>query len=91
MTADLLSHATEFAFHPEGASFGDKEVHYFTVTVSRRTAGKWAVLCMNQCWNKKTQSWEYESFPSSRTESSSGTPASRSMRHCRSHAPCPTG
>lgn len=68
MTTDLLAHATEFAFHPEGASFGDKEVQYFTVTVARRSAGKWAVLWMNQCWNKKTQSWEYESFPSSRTK-----------------------
>jgi hypothetical protein len=65
---DLLAHATEFAFHPEGASFGDKEVHYFTVTVARRSAEKWAVLWMNQCWNRKTQSWEHESFPSSRTK-----------------------
>lgn len=68
MTTDLLSHATEFAFHPEGASFGDKDVHYFTVRVARRSADKWAVLWMNQCWNKKTKSWEYESQPSSRTD-----------------------
>ena len=66
-TPDLLAHATEFAFLPEGASFGDREVQYFTVTVARRSADKWAVLWMNQCWNKKTQSWEYESLPSSRT------------------------
>lgn len=64
---DLLAHATEFAFHPEGASFGDREVHFFTVTVARRSADTWAVLWMNQCWDKKTQSWEYEPLPSSRT------------------------
>lgn len=68
MNPDLLAHATEFAFDPEGASFGDKEVHHFTVTVARRSADKWAVLWMNRCWNKRTQSWEYESLPSSRTK-----------------------
>lgn len=59
MDAELLAHATEFSFLPEGASFGDREVFYFTVTVARRTTG-WAVLWMDQCWNKKTRSWEYE-------------------------------
>jgi hypothetical protein len=62
----LLAHATEFAFLPEGASFGDKEVHYFTITVTRRSADKWAVLRMNDCWNKESQSWEYE--PSERSD-----------------------
>lgn len=45
MDSDLLPHATEFAFLPEGASFGDKEVYYFTVTVARRSDDLWAV-----CW-----------------------------------------
>ena len=80
----LLSHATEFAFHPEDASFGDKDVHYFTVRVARRSADKWAVLWMNQCWNKKTKSWEYESQPS-------GMPASRSMKRWRSPPASRTG
>lgn len=57
---DLLAHATEFSFLPEGASFGDREVFYFTVTVARRSNGLWAVLWLDQCWNKKTRSWEYE-------------------------------
>lgn len=65
--ADLLAHATAFAFMPEGASSGDHEVHYFTVTVAQRSAGKWAVIWMNQCWNRRSKRWEYESQPSSRT------------------------
>jgi hypothetical protein len=58
--ADLLPRATEFAFHPEGATFGDKEVHYFTVTVARRPRDRWAVRWMNHTWNKVAQRWEYE-------------------------------
>jgi hypothetical protein len=60
MDSDLLPHATEFSFLPEGASLGDKEVFYFTVTVSRRSNDLWAVLWMNHCWNNKSRSWEYE-------------------------------
>lgn len=60
MDAELLPHATSFAFLPDGASFGDKEVEYFTVTVARRSAENWAVLWMGQCWNKVSQLWEYE-------------------------------
>jgi len=59
MDADLLAHATEFMFLPNGASIGDKEVFLFTVTVARRTS-LWAVLWMDQCWNKKARSWDYE-------------------------------
>lgn len=61
MDSHLLAHATEFTFLPDGASIGDKEVHYFTVTVSRRSNDLWAVLWMAQCWNQKTRSWDYES------------------------------
>lgn len=60
MDPDLLAHATEFTFFPEGAKDGDKEVHYFTVTVARRSNNLWAVIWMTQCWNKETRSWEYE-------------------------------
>lgn len=57
---ELLAHATEFEFYPDGASFGDREVHYFAVRVARRSNDLWAVLWMNQCWNHKAQDWEYE-------------------------------
>lgn len=60
MTLDLLAHATEFEFYPEGASFGDYEVVYFSVRVARRSNDLWAVLWMGQCWNHVTQDWEYE-------------------------------
>lgn len=60
MDPDLLPHATAFAFLPDGASFEDKEVHYFTVTVARRLRDRWAVRWMNQCWNEVTQQWEFE-------------------------------
>jgi hypothetical protein len=60
MDPDLLAHATEFTFLPEGASIDDRDVFYFTVTVARRSNDMWAVLRMTECWNKETQSWEYE-------------------------------
>lgn len=68
MEPDLLPHATEFSFLPAGASFGDNNVQYFTVTVSRRSNGLWAVLWMGQCWNARTKDWEYEPSPSGRSE-----------------------
>lgn len=68
MDPDLLAHATEFTFLPGGANIDDKEVHFFTVTVARRSNDLWAVLWMTKCWNRKSKSWEHESFPSSRTD-----------------------
>lgn len=60
LPSDLLAHATEFTFLPEDASIGDREVFYFTVTAARRSDDLWAVLWLDQCWNQKTQDWEYE-------------------------------
>lgn len=60
MDADLLAHATEFEFYPEGAAFGDKEVFYFAVRAVRRSDDLWAVLWMDRCWNHVTEDWEYE-------------------------------
>lgn len=60
LPSGLLAHATEFTFLPEGASIGDREVFYFTVTVARRSDALWAVLWLDQCWNQKTRDWEYE-------------------------------
>lgn len=70
---DLLAHATEFEFYPDGASFGDREVFYFSVRVARRSNDLWAVLWMGQCWNHVTQDWEYE--PRDRSE--------QFLRECR--------
>ena len=69
MDAELLARATEFSFLPESASIGDREVFYFTVTVARRFDDLWAVLWMDQCWNKKAQSREHEPQGHSRTTS----------------------
>lgn len=73
MDADLFAYATEFTFLPDGASIGDREVFFFTVTVARRSNDLWAVRWMDQCWNKKTQAWEYE--PRDRSQ--------RFLRECR--------
>lgn len=69
MDAELLARATEFSFLPESASIGDREVFYFTVTVARPSDDLWAVLWVDQCWNKKAQSREHEPQGHSRTTS----------------------
>ncbi|WP_404289202.1 hypothetical protein [Glutamicibacter arilaitensis] len=67
LTADeLLAYATEFNFHPQGASAGDIDVDYFAITVARRSPGRFAVLHMSQCWDGTE--WVHESLPSNRTD-----------------------
>ncbi|MCU6481935.1 hypothetical protein [Arthrobacter sp. A2-55] len=61
----LLEHATEFAFLPTGAERGQPDVDLFTVTVSSRSPGRYAVLYKGSCWDG--EGWVYESMPSSRT------------------------
>jgi hypothetical protein len=67
MDSDLLAHATEFTFLPEGATIDEQDVFYFAVRVAQRSNGLWAVLRMNECWNRKTKDWEYEPRDRSQT------------------------
>lgn len=64
---DLLEHATEFAFYPDGADRNDINAHYHRITVAERSPGKWAVIHNFRCWDGKE--WDFESSPSSRTKS----------------------
>lgn len=65
---ELLKHATDFAFYPEGAEKDEVNGRYYRVTVSKRSEDKWAVIFFNECWHQKEQDWVYESLPSNRTE-----------------------
>jgi hypothetical protein len=59
METDLLDHATEFSFMPAGATWGDRDVDYFTVRASWCAEGRWAVFWMGRCWNKNTRQWQF--------------------------------
>lgn len=65
-TEELLSHATEFTFYPQGADREDVNVLHHRITVTERSPGRWAVIHMFQCWDGKK--WVHESNPSSRTD-----------------------
>lgn len=62
----LLTHATEFKFLPAGAEPGQADVDHFSVRVSLRGPGRYAVVHMGSCWDGKE--WVYESLPSNRTD-----------------------
>lgn len=63
---DLLNHATEFAFYPDGADRNDLNAHYHRIIVAERSPGKWAVIHNFQCWNGKE--WVHEPISSSRNK-----------------------
>lgn len=63
---ELLKHATEFAFYPEGAESDEINGSHHCIRVARRAPGKWAVIHMGMCWNGKD--WDYEPSPSNRTD-----------------------
>lgn len=63
---ELLKHATEFAFYPEGAENDEINGLNHRITVEQRSPGRWAVVHMFQCWDGKE--WVHESSPSNRTD-----------------------
>lgn len=62
----LLAAATDFAFYPEGAHAQSPDIYLFTVQVSYRAPGLFAVIRMGECWDG--EQWVYESLPSNRTD-----------------------
>lgn len=40
----------------------------FTLKVTYRGTGRWAIIRLGECWNKETKSWDYESLPSNRED-----------------------
>lgn len=63
---DLLNHATEFTFFPEGAEADEINGLHHAIRVAQRSPGRWAVIHQFQCWDGKE--WVPERSPSSRTD-----------------------
>ena len=63
---ELLKHATEFTFYPEGAKNDEINGDHHKITVTERSPGRWAVIHMGQCWDG--EDWDYEASPSNRTD-----------------------
>lgn len=66
-TQELIKHATEFAFYPDGAEDDPINGSHHCIRIAFRAPGKWAVLHMGRCWDGTD--WVQEASPSNRTDS----------------------
>lgn len=84
---------TEYRVVDAAIAHDEANASMWTITVAWRGRDSWAVMVRGMCWNRRTETWDYEPLPSSRTAAFKRThrfPLDQALAIAREQAPLVT-